>query len=559
MLEGNVALVTGGVSGIGLATVETFVTQGAKVVVSDIQDDAGAALESRFNGEVTFVHTDVTVEAEVEALVAATVERYGRLDVLFSNAGLGGDLSPLADLTAEGLQQTLALNLVSHASAFRHAGRQMVAQGTGGSLIATSSTSGVQSGWAAAAYSMAKAAVLSLVRSAALEFGSTGIRANAVVPGLILTPIHAKYAGIPVERSDEYLALLADKLGDQQLVHRAGQPQDVADAALFLASHLSTFISGVALPVDGGALVGPSVDFGPGVAAAKAELACNAKPCTCSIHSMTERQTPRARGCAIEGEEMQLEGKRIIVTGGSGGMGAEVIAVLTAEGATVTAVDLTDDPGQHYAQEAPGPGSATFATVDITDRDHVNRVFNAAIEDMGGLDCLINTAGVLRPHTTETVTDDIYDLIFDVNAKGTMISNQAVFQALRDNGGGTIINFGSISGLRPEPTSVLYSASKGAVHSWTRSLAHAWGEHGIRVNAILPIIATPMYRAAKEAMTAEQREQFERETEGGIPLGKAYGDSARDLGPVLVFFASNASRFITGQLIPVDGGLASVH
>lgn len=289
----------------------------------------------------------------------------------------------------------------------------------------------------------------------------------------------------------------------------------------------------------------------PGICRRAIEIG-GADPVGTDSHATTQRVTLKER-------RMQLEGKRIIVTGGSGGMGAEVIAVLTAEGATVTAVDVTDDPGRRYAEDAPGPGSASFATADVTDREQVTRVFNTAIETMGGLDCLVNTAGVLRPHTAENVTDDVYDLIFGVNVKGTMISNQAVFSALRENKGGTIINFGSISGLRPEPTSIVYSASKGAVHSWTRSLAHAWGQHGIRVNAILPIIATPMYHAAKDAMTLEQREQFARETEGGIPLGKAYGDAARDLGPVLVFFASDASRFITGQLIPVDGGLASVR
>ncbi|MGN7709655.1 SDR family NAD(P)-dependent oxidoreductase [Agrobacterium radiobacter] len=256
---------------------------------------------------------------------------------------------------------------------------------------------------------------------------------------------------------------------------------------------------------------------------------------------------------------MQLEGKRIILTGGSGGMGAETIAVLTAEGAIVTAMDVNDVPGRDYAEKAPGPGRATFLKVDVTNREDVNRQFSEAIREMGGLDCLINTAGVLRPHTAETVTDELYEFIFDVNVKGTIITNQAVFEALKANGGGTIINFGSIVGLRPEPTSVIYSASKGAVHSWTRSLAHAWGEHGIRVNAVLPCIVTPMYRVAKEAMSPEQRAQFERETEGGIPLGRAYGDATKDLGPVLVFLAAEASRFITGQLIPVDGGLATVR
>jgi len=199
-------------------------------------------------------------------------QRFGSLDIFFSNAGAGGDLSPIVDITPEGLDNTFALNLHAHVLAHKHAARQMQKQGTGGSLITTSSTAGVQAGWAATAYSVAKAGVLALVRNAALELGASGIRSNAIIPGAVITPIMAGYMGIPAEKQDDYLKVLVERLADQQPAGRAGTPQDIANAALFLGSDLSTWITGVGLPVDGGALAATSVQTGPIAAAAAQEF-----------------------------------------------------------------------------------------------------------------------------------------------------------------------------------------------------------------------------------------------------------------------------------------------
>ena len=125
---------------------------------------------------------------------------------------------------------------------------------------------------------------------------------------------------------------------------------------------------------------------------------------------------------------------------------------------------------------------------------------------------------------------------------------------MKKSGGGSIINFGSISGLRPEPSASAYSAAKGAVHSWTRTASGTWGKDNIRVNAILPAMATPMYYAARERSTKEENIASHWRNSVPISLGQEYGDPDKDLAPVMVFFSSDSSRFITGQLIPVDGG-----
>ena len=251
-LEGKVAIVTGGSSGIGLGTVELFVREGAKVVVGDILVEAGAALASRYPDDVHFVRADVTESHEVEALVSSAVDRFGRLDVMFNNAAGGGDTSLLLDLTPEGLDSTLRLTVGSVVYGHRFAAKQFIAQGTPGSIITTASGAAFQGGWSAAAYTIGKTAVLGVVRQAAAEFGQYGIRSNAIAPGIIMTPIMTKYFGLPLDTADEFIDYVSGELKDQQAIGRVGRPRDIAMAALFLASDSSDFVTGTVLPVDGG-------------------------------------------------------------------------------------------------------------------------------------------------------------------------------------------------------------------------------------------------------------------------------------------------------------------
>lgn len=252
-LTDKVAVITGGTSGIGLASVELFVAEGAKVVVGDIQDDLGAALEQKHAGNVVYVRTDVTDDAAVEALVATAVEKFGKLDVMFNNAGAAGDPAAMVDLSADGFDKTLALLTRSVASGHKHAARQFQKQGTGGSIISTASAAGIQGGWSSAGYTIAKHAVVGVVKQATAELAPLGIRSNAIAPGIIMTPIMARSFGIPVEQSEEFVALLSERLAGSQPIGRVGRPEDIAEAAVFLASDSSSFVTGITLTVDGGA------------------------------------------------------------------------------------------------------------------------------------------------------------------------------------------------------------------------------------------------------------------------------------------------------------------
>jgi NAD(P)-dependent dehydrogenase (short-subunit alcohol dehydrogenase family) len=171
---------------------------------------------------------------------------------------------------------------------------------------------------------------------------------------------------------------------------------------------------------------------------------------------------------------------------------------------------------------------------------------------LGGLDVLAHPAAIQRPADASNVSVEDWDLMFAVTVRGTMLTNQAAHRHMKASGGGSIINFGSISGLRPEVSAAAYSAAKGAVHSWTRTAAGTWG-------AVLPAIATPMYLEAMARASEEERTAFYWQNHQSIVLGEKYGDPDEDLGPVMVFLASAASRFITGQLIPVDGGQTNVR
>lgn len=258
---------------------------------------------------------------------------------------------------------------------------------------------------------------------------------------------------------------------------------------------------------------------------------------------------------------MDLVGKRIIVTGSARGMGAATLRAYVRAGARVVGMDINDADGTRVAQSAcdEGPGTAEYLSVDIAHKSSVEASFAEAVRRLGGLDALAHPAAIQRSDDASDVSVEEWDTMFAVNVRGTMLTNQVAHQYLREAGGGSIINFGSISGQRPEPVAASYSAAKGAVHSWTRTASAAWGKYNIRVNAILPAMATPMYLEAMGRASEEERIASFWRNRSTIALGGEYGDPERDLGPVMVFLASDASRFITGQLIPVDGGQTSVR
>ena len=254
-LDGKVAMITGAASGIGLGTVELFVAEGARVVAADIQDEKGAMLEKRFPGKVVYVHCDVTSEAEIEAAVKRAKTEFGGLDILFNNAGISDRMSSIPEITAEGWSWIFDVLVRGPALGMKHAVPLMLERG-GGSIINTASIAGLQAGFGPIAYSTAKAGVVHMSRVAAAQLSPQKIRVNAICPGLIATSIFGASIGLPREVADQMAARVAENAAKAQPVPKAGLPDDIARAALYLASDDAAFVSGTHLVVDGGITVG---------------------------------------------------------------------------------------------------------------------------------------------------------------------------------------------------------------------------------------------------------------------------------------------------------------
>lgn len=230
-LQGKIAIVTGAGSGIGKATVERFRDEGAIVVGADLE---GAD-----------VACDAGSDADVAALVAQTVEVHGGLDILFANAGISGGLASIFEQTVENWNEILRVNLIGPFLAIKHAAPHIKQRG-GGSIICTASVAGLRSGAGGPAYSASKAGVISLVKTAAQQLSGSNVRVNAICPGLIETGMTEFVYERARAKGQE------DRLGHLNPLKRGGDPQEIARAALFLASDESSYVNGHALVVDGG-------------------------------------------------------------------------------------------------------------------------------------------------------------------------------------------------------------------------------------------------------------------------------------------------------------------
>ncbi len=257
-LKGKVAVITGAASGIGAATAKTYVEQGARVVLGDIQDLPGEALAASLGGSAhaLFRHCNVTNEAEVEALVEAAVSEFGQIDVMFNCAGIVGAVGPMSTTPADEWKLTIDIMINGVFYGMKHASRHMKEAGSG-SIISMSSTAGVMGGLGPHAYTAAKHAVVGMTKNLAAEVGGFGVRVNCIAPAGMATPMVAEVITGDHHNLDDTIAALAE---GSPLKGRAGLAQDVANAALWLASDESGYTSGLTLTVDAGATTGSTAE-----------------------------------------------------------------------------------------------------------------------------------------------------------------------------------------------------------------------------------------------------------------------------------------------------------
>jgi len=255
-LRGKVAIITGGTSGIGRRTVEMFAQEGALVLIAARREKEGRELARALGSQVDFLKTDVSQEAEVKAMIDYAVERFGRLDCLFNNAGCPAPVGSIETIPWDKYEFALSVLLGGVMLGMKHAAPVMRAQGSG-SIINNGSVAGVLAGYSSSLiYSAAKAAVIHLTKCVAMELGESNIRVNCISPGGIATGIFGKALGLPTEEAEKSVEAVKQSLAVMQPIRRAGLPEDIALAAVFLASDESTFVNGHNLVVDGGLIGG---------------------------------------------------------------------------------------------------------------------------------------------------------------------------------------------------------------------------------------------------------------------------------------------------------------
>lgn len=250
-LEGKVAIITGGASGIGEGAVRLFVEEGARVVIADMQIERGQVLAKSLGDNVRFIPVEVRQESQVAAAIQLAVTAWGRLDCIFNNAGFGGVLGPVEETPVDEFDMTFDVLVRGVFLGMKHAAPVMKKQGFG-SIISTASIAGIMAGYSPHAYAAAKAAVIQLTKSVAMELGEHNVRVNCICPGFIATPLAANTVG----KSDELIERALPSFEGAQAIPRAGRPGDIAQMACWLAGDRSTFVTGQSLVVDGGFAVG---------------------------------------------------------------------------------------------------------------------------------------------------------------------------------------------------------------------------------------------------------------------------------------------------------------
>ena len=260
-LQDKVAVITGGASGIGEGTVRLFASEGARVVIADVQDARGEKLAEELGTNTTYVHADVSREDDIANAIDLAVRRFGRLDCMYNNAGFPGVSGPIDELDMAAFDQTMAVLFRGVVCGIEHAVRVMKPQGSG-SIVSTASIAGVGAIFGPHVYSAAKAAIMHITKTTAVELGPLGIRINAICPGAIATPIFGKAMGLSNEQADLTVEPMKAAFANNQPLRRAGLPNDIAEAALWLASDGSSFVTGQAIVVDGGITLQPGGIFG---------------------------------------------------------------------------------------------------------------------------------------------------------------------------------------------------------------------------------------------------------------------------------------------------------
>ncbi|KAK3226209.1 hypothetical protein Dsin_006071 [Dipteronia sinensis] len=508
-LEGKVAIITGGASGIGEATACHFINHAARaVVIADVQDEKGQQLaESIGLDRCVYMHCDVSNEDHIKTLIETTVKTYGQLDVMFCNAGiLNKSEQTILDFDLSQYEKLFSVNVRGTAASVKHAARAMVEGKVKGSIICTASVAASMGYPQYTDYTMSKHAVLGLMRSASKQLGGYGIRVNSVSPGVVATPLACGMAGMEAEELERTFQSSYYLNGVLKVKH-------VADAVVFLASDDSGFITGHDLVVDVSPKMGESLK--------------------------------------------KLEGKVAIITGGASGIGeATAHHFINHAARAVVIADIQDEKGQELA-ESIGLDRCIYMHCDVSNEDHIKTLIETTVKTYGQLDVMFCNAGILNKSDQTILDFDLsqYEKLFSVNVRGTAASVKHAARAMvEEKVKGSIICTASLVASMGYLQHTDYTMSKHAVLGLMRSASKQLGGYGIRVNSVSPGgVATPL-ACRMAGMEAEELERAFQSTHylNGVLKVKHVADA-------VVFLASDESDFITGHDLVVDGVKSWTH
>lgn len=259
---GKTVVITGAASGIGKATCLLFASEGATVIAGDIDETGGTELAATSNGKILFKRTDVCSVQDIKALMDFAAEKTGGIDVVFNNAGAGGDRAPIEEIEAEGWDRTMDLLLRSVAMGVRYAVPHMIGR-EGAAIVNTASVAGLGAGYSPTAYAVAKCGVIHLTKVGATDLAKHNIRMNAICPGFIQTNIFSASLDVPEEKREAANQIIFEIANHTQPVKRGGRPEDIANMVAFLASKEAGFITGAHFVVDGGITTGQPHSWNP--------------------------------------------------------------------------------------------------------------------------------------------------------------------------------------------------------------------------------------------------------------------------------------------------------
>ncbi|KAI7740481.1 hypothetical protein M8C21_016115 [Ambrosia artemisiifolia] len=616
-LEGKVALITGGASGIGECAAKLFAEHGAKIVIVDVQDQLGQVVcESIGSSNSIYVHCDVTNEEHVKNAVDTAVETYGKLDIMFCNAGIvDPNKQRIIDNEKSDFKRVLSINVTGVFLSMKHAARVMV-PARSGSIISTASISSNIGGAASHAYCCAKHAVAGLTKNLAVELGQFGIRVNCLSPYCMVTPLATSFVGVGGEALENVMNQLSNLKGVTL------RTDDVAKAALFLVSDEAKYISGQNLFIDGGfSIVNPSFNmfkypenWQPTIMLSYYDgrfmLKSTFRACECGdrgwvrwvpemalpgakeelspstpSHSLRKNYSPMdprqpffphtpANPLTqapfgfpstpvfdfhlkpMAATSRRLEGKVALITGAASGIG-ECSAKLFAEhGAKVVIADIQDQLGQAVC-EAIGSSNSIYVHCDVTVEEDVKNAVDIAVATFGKLDIMFNNAWIMDPYKERVIDNEKSDFerVLSVNVTGVFLGMKHAARVMVPTRSGSIISMASVSANIAGVTTHAYTCAKHAVNGLTKNLAVELGQFGIRVNCLAPYaIATPM----ATRFLGLDRESVENKANLNANL-KGVTLKTDDVAKAALFLASDEAKYISGQSLCIDGGFGIVN